>query len=176
MEAARAEVPGAKAKGKAAARKAQAANDPGQGSDQAPVAGTGQEMVANISSSQASGVAGQAQAQAELLREATEALKTLAPRAMSKAKKWLKIDPNPSGSEVEGGLCPPGWCSRWRLNAGIQTGLLDSGESPKELLTKIREDMCEGRETIGLVRLWMEKLFPEAPSDLLDRAAAAPVL
>ena len=90
VEAMRAEAPGAKAKGKAAARKAQAAES-----------GT----MASASSTQASNVGGQSQAQADLLREATEALKSLALRAMRKAKKWVKGELDLVSSVAEGGLC-----------------------------------------------------------------------
>ena len=47
---------------------------------------------------------------------------------------------------------------------------------PHVLLAKIRADMCEGKETLGLVRLWLEKVFPDVPEHVLDRAAAAPTL
>ena len=295
-EAVRAEVPGAKAKGKAAARKAQAA-EPGVGSESTPGAGTAPDAMASASSSQAPSVGGQSQAQAELLREATEPLSSLALRAMRKAKKWVKEELDVRGSAVEGGLCPPGMVLKVTPQEGGKTGLLDSGASvclrtgtvkelkeceqkevtlavgsahmkvnrqgtalvegpvspivslgllvrvgcqllwtangvqlkdkkgrkiavsldggcpevdhdcairmieeieqhlhqaqvakeqvrelkakgfdlpPDDLLRIIREKSAQGQDTLGLVRLWLEKMFPEAPVDLLDRVAAAP--
>ena len=47
-------------------------------------------------------------------------------------------------------------------------------ELKTELLRIIREKSAQGENTLGLTRLWLEKVFPEAPTDLLDRVAAAP--
>ena len=47
---------------------------------------------------------------------------------------------------------------------------------PEELLRVIREKCALGEDTLGLTRLWLEKVFPEAPVDLLDRVAASPGL
>ena len=125
-EASRAEVPGSKAKGKAAARKAQAA-EPGVGSESTPGAGTAPDAMA--SGAQASSAGGQSQAQTDLLREATEALKSLALRAMRKAKKWVKDELDFVSSVAEGSLCPPGMVLKVAPKEGGKTGLLDSGAS-----------------------------------------------
>ena len=56
--------------------------------------------------------------------------------------------------------------------------LLESNphQTPKELLNNLRKKLSEGKEAHEELRLWLAKVFPDAPADLLDKVSASPSL
>ena len=56
--------------------------------------------------------------------------------------------------------------------------LLESNpnQTPRELLNNLREKLSEGKEAYEELRLWLAKVFPDVPADLLDKVSASPSL
>ena len=163
----------AKAKAKTTARKV--TDNPGSGgAESAADSGTAGTGVANSAQAQGSGPADQAQAQ--LLREATDALKALALRAMARARKTWAVPPEEGEavSYVEPDVSA-GLEVKVQPLPGLEKGLLDSGASvclrqasPEELVGCKRKQV-----TLAIGSTWM---FVSCVGTILSETPCSPIV